>query len=101
VLIYAPRNPVTLNIYEQSMTTELSASSSRCQSAAVFALPLSFRFNISKSALTNVSRGTASSLRQLGGIRVFIYLFAKVWGVLISLSQNTCNCKTFSLLVVS
>lgn len=82
MLIYVPRNPVTLNIYEQSMTTELSASS-RCQSAAVFALPLSFRFNISKSALTNVSRGTASSLRQLGGIRVFIYLFAKVWGVLI------------------
>lgn len=69
MLIYAPRNPVTLNVYEPSAAKE---------SSAIFALPLVVRGSLNKNALTNVSRGTSTSIRQLGGIRAFIYLFAKV-----------------------
>jgi hypothetical protein len=78
VVIYTPRNPISMNVYEPSEAAESSASSSRCQPSATFALPLVVRVSLNKNALTSVSRGTSSSIRQLGGIRVFIYLFAKV-----------------------
>lgn len=78
LLTYTPRNPFSLSVAEQFPLCGSSSNGSRAHSAAVFSLPLNVRSHLVHAAGENINRGTASSIRQLGGIRVFVYLFAKV-----------------------